>query len=382
MEHKEYIILGAGIGGLSTAIALAKIGVEATVLEAAPEFHPTGAGITLAANAMEIMDRLGLAEVLKNKGRCLESATVADGHGRLISRIRIKDLGLKHPLLGIHRGDLHEVLIDALEPEQLRWGYKLKTSEVLDDRVVLHFESGEALSCNYLIAADGIGSLVRKNLNPTAVPQYAGYTCWRGVCRMQANDEAEAVEIWGNKGRFGYVPVDDNRMYWFATANAPGKDPEMGSLGVDGLVRRFADYPEIVIRLIRNTAADQVLWNDILDLQPNLQSAYGRVLLLGDAAHATTPNMGQGACMAIEDAWYLAAFMERESNPEKAFETFSEFRRPRTALIIQRSRKLGALAQRERGLIAGLRNALFRGIPEHMALKTMRKTLALPPMPA
>ncbi|MHB1278794.1 MAG: FAD-dependent monooxygenase, partial [Bacteroidia bacterium] len=172
--------------------------------------------------------------------------------------------------------------------------------------------------------------------------------------------------------------IAPNKVYWFATANAKEKDPKMAEMRSKELLRRFEAYPNEVGVLLRSTPDNEVLWNDIVDLNPIPRYSFGNVLLTGDAAHATTPNMGQGACQAIEDAWFLSQCLLKEKSTESAFAAFEKLRLKRTHDIVNKSRTLGKVAQWENKIARSFRDFLFSRISEKRSLAQMEKVIRLP----
>lgn len=228
---------------------------------------------------------------------------------------------------------------------------------------------------DFLIVADGIHSVIRTQLLPEADPRYAGYTCWRAVIENKDLDIIQSSETWGRKGRFGIAPLANGLLYWFACINAPAKDPRMKEFTVTDLKKVFKDYHHPIPQILDNTSDSQLLWNDILDLPPIQRYAFDRILLLGDAGHATTPNMGQGACQAIEDAVILAEEMEKAINAQAAFQAFEKRRLKRTHYITNTSWQVGKVAQLENPFLCTIRNFAFRNLPKKFNDKQLERVL-------
>jgi 2-polyprenyl-6-methoxyphenol hydroxylase-like FAD-dependent oxidoreductase len=367
------IILGGGIAGLSAAIALKQIGISAWVVEAAPEFKPVGAGIVLAANAMRAYDRLGLTNSLYHAGHEVRSMTILDDKGRVINKAETGELNNAFLNVAIHRGDLHRILASQLDPKHLLLGKRARGVTRGTDRVTVTFEDGESITADYLVAAEGIHSVVRKNVLPDSRLRYSGYTCWRGITVAPVEGINEAYETWGGNGRFGYVPVGDNRVYWYACVNAAADDPVLKRYTVNDLLSLFGNYHQPIPAILRNTDPGSLIWNDLYDLKPIHQYAFGNIVLVGDAAHATTPNMGQGACMAIEDAVILASCIRRSSAIPDAFREFERLRIPRTHYIVDQSWKIGKVAQWQNRVLRGVRDRLMRAIPQKYYQKQVQE---------
>lgn len=374
---KNYTILGGGIAGLTAAIALLRLGIRAQVFEAAPEIRPAGAGLVLAANAIKGYVKLGIAEKIIARGRLLPTLTVLDDAGRRIAHADTEAIAQRYGLhnFAIHRAELHEALLAELEPEQLHVNKTALYTEQAGNKTVVHFKDGSTHETDYLIVADGIHSPIRRQLVPGSAPRYAGYTCWRAVIDNPGLDLKGATETWGREGRFGIVPLAGNKIYWFACVNAPQNDPAMRAMDAAGLTRIFQKFHEPIPTILKNTPDASLLWNDIIDLKPIPRFAFGNIVLIGDAAHATTPNMGQGACQAIEDAVILADELATHSNPAAAFTAFERRRLKRTHYIVNNSWTLGKIAQWSNPLLVTLRNGLFRMVPESANERQLKTVL-------
>ncbi|WP_019947906.1 FAD-dependent monooxygenase [Hymenobacter aerophilus] len=374
----DFIIIGAGIGGLATAHALLKLGHAVRVYEAAAELRAVGAGVVLGANAMRALHELDLHDAVAVLGASVCQLQLLDQQGRLLQTADTTDftrrLGFEN--IGIHRADLQRALLAGLPPGTVQLGKAFERYEETPTGVRAHFADGSQAHAAALIGADGLNSRVRRQLLPAAAPRYAGYTCWRAVVEAGALGlpAGESAETWGAAGRrFGYVPVGGGRVYWFACLNSPApRSPKYQAYRVADLQREFAGFHAPVPELLALTHNDGLLWNDILDLPPLPHFARGPVLLLGDAAHATTPNMGQGAGMAIEDAAVLARCLRASpTNVWAAFNSFEQRRRARTARIVRTSWQLGRVGQLESPLLTGIRNTVMRLLPAAVSRSQM-----------
>lgn len=363
-------IAGAGIAGLTTAVALKKKNIDTVLFEASPEIKAVGAGLALAANAMKAFDVIGLKDELVQRGHRLKALTICDHHGSVITKT---EPGNSEENFTIHRADLHSFLMEQLPADTIFTGKKLNYVEQNPEKAELFFDDGSAYQADYVIAADGIHSVVRQQLLPGSSPRYVGYTCWRAVINETELKLPNAREIWGPGGRFGIVPLKDNRTYWFACINSPQDNPEVKNYTVQDLLKQFEGYPEDVQTILKNTRDEDLLRNDILDLKPINRFAFGRTVLIGDAAHATTPNMGQGACMAVEDAVWLAEAMSRNRDFQQVFREFEKSRMKRVHWITKTSWKIGKAAQVSNPLLSTLRNSLFRAIPQSISDRQLKR---------
>jgi 2-polyprenyl-6-methoxyphenol hydroxylase-like FAD-dependent oxidoreductase len=364
-------IIGAGIGGLTSAIALKKIGIETTLFESAPELKPVGAGLGLSSNAMAAFEWLNLSEEIKSHGRFLQFFSIYDQNGKIISRFNYEKGQSKFQNFTIHRGLLHKQLLSKLDVSQIHLNKRVVDVVQTEKSVIVSFQDGSTHQADLLLAADGVNSIIRNKILPETNLRYAGYTCWRAVVDNTEMNLDETSESWGAAGRFGIVPLSNKKLYWFACVNAKQNDPKMKAVGIEDLMQRFKNYHHPIPTVCAKSKDNQLIWNDIYDIEPLDRFAFERILLLGDAAHATTPNMGQGACQAIEDAVVLAQCFSKNSDYKNVFSEFEGRRIGRTKWITETSRRIGSLAQLESSLPIMIRNFALRLIPPRVTEKQM-----------
>lgn len=373
---KQFAIIGGGIGGLTLGIALHRKGMKVKIYEGAPAFKPLGAGLSLATNAMKALTDIGIDQEVMQAGKIIKQMFVKDQRGKIISSTDAEVLTKRFGVVNnfaIHRADLHRVLVDLLPKEVIETGKQLVDFQADSNGIIISFADGSRAQADYLIACDGIHSPVRRKLIPGSEPRYAGYTCWRTIVNdlPEGFDENETVETWGRGRRFGTVPLSNGRAYWFATLNARQHDAAMQACGSKELGAVFEDFHFPVPQLVARTKNEQIIWSDIIDLKPITRFAFGPVVLMGDAAHATTPNLGQGACMAIEDAATLANALVKYQ-PEDAFIKFEQHRIRRTTGIVEQSWNFGRLAQWENPFAISIRNSLLRMVPQSVIDKQVK----------
>lgn len=380
MPQRAATVVGGGIGGLAAAIALHRRGWRVEVLERAPEFTEIGAGISLWPNALRALDALGLADTVRAIGAVEATGGVRDRRGRWLARTDNAELVRRfgHPLLVVHRADLLKALTEALPPECLRSGSEVTAVRDDGDGLVVRHGRGESRS-DLVIGADGLRSAVRRAHWPDAPgPRYAGYTAWRMVTEPLAEPPAEGAAAWGRGERFGYTALPGGRMYCFATASLP-PGTAFGSTEHAELLRRFGSWPDPVPYLLAAVPTNTVLRHDLYALPPLTSFVRGRVALLGDAAHAMTPNLGQGACQALEDAVTLAACLDGTPEVTAALRSYDRLRRPRTQAVARRSARLGAIGQLSWPPAVLLRDVAARLTPARATLRSMTPVLGWSP---
>ncbi len=375
---RRVAIVGGGIGGLCAAASLGRAGFEINVYEQAEELREVGAGITVWANAVGVLRKLGLAEELIRRGSKIRHAVIRTAAGRKLSESRPEDLErlTGEPTVAIHRAELHELLLSSLPKGTVRLGAKCSQIEQEADAVTVRFSDGTTATADLLVGADGINSAVRRQLFPDAKLRYAGYVSWRGIVTAAREiAEGETSESLGCGSRFGIVPIGQGRVYWYATANTPAGLAQTPEERKKFLLRRFAGWHRPVAQLIEATPDEAVLLNDIYDIKPMRSWHSGSVVLLGDAAHPTTPNMGQGACMAMESALMLARCLASATDLETALSLYERERMPRTAWVTKQSRVAGRVGQVEGRLACAARDLLLACMPAALMRKTLERAV-------
>lgn len=342
---------------MSAAIALRRAGNEVVVLERARHIDPVGAGITLFANAMGALDRLGVREAVAARGAAARRSAILTWDGRELTGV---PSDLLAGTIALHRADLQAEL--AAAGGELRLGVEVTAVEQHDDGVVAVAADGSEARGELLVGADGLGSVVRRAIADVPV-RYAGYTAWRGVSSVPV-EAGRLTESWGQGERFGLVDIGSGRTYWFATKNAPEGAPDEPLGRKAEIVRRFSGWHEPIAEVAEATDDGAILRNDVYYLEPLPRWRAGRLVLVGDAAHATTPGVGQGAAQAIEDAVVLADRLAHSDELGSALAAYEALRRPRAELALKLSRRADRAAQLASPLGWRVRNALVRRLPE------------------
>lgn len=376
MSTKQHVlIVGAGIGGLTVAIALHQAGFTVEVFERAPEFKEVGAGLLLWANAVRALDRINLADQVRHISLSEASGAIRSWRGWELIDMSPRKL---EQLLGevnvvIHRADLMQVLLNAMPPDTIHLNAMVQHIRQNEQGVELELADGRVFRGDVLIGADGIRSVVRNRVVSTQELRYAGYVAWRGVTPFPHN-RLRLGETMGRGARFGMAPLPDERVYWYATENRPagaGTPPEGYKAH---LLKLFKGWHEPIEEIIEATDESVILLHDLYDLPTLPRWSVGRVTLLGDAAHAMTPNLGQGACQAIEDAIVLARCLSGSHSIEAAFQQYEHERKDRTASITKQSRLLGEMGQWSNPLACELRDRLFRYVLSFVQASQIKHT--------
>ncbi|MDQ2770969.1 MAG: FAD-dependent monooxygenase [Bacteroidota bacterium] len=373
MQHSG-LIIGGGIAGLTAAIALRQRGIKAVVCEAAPQILPLGAGIWMAPNAMQIFARLGLADRIDAAGVPLRGIEVVDALMRPIMRTdqaRVR-VWFGHGTTAIRRAALQQILLDEVGLENVELGKVCIgiTEEAQNIRV--DFADGSTRRADFLVGADGIHSRIREGLFPGVRPAGSGHLVWRGMSEvpLTAHFRQAIREAWAEGLRFGFSEVADGVVDWFAAVP--------GSFGSEreGLLARlqtaFAGFAYPVPALLAAATEANIIRNEVLDLQPLPHWHRGRTVLIGDAAHASTPYMGQGGCQAVEDAYALALCLARHpANPTASFAALEQLRHAKARRIVLTARLMGR-AGYLRGAAGAVRNFIIRATPRWVTEQQFR----------
>lgn len=363
-------IIGAGIGGLATALALKGNDRQITVYEKATQIKPVGAGIVMAGNAMQVFDILGIRKIVENSGHIVSEIYITDNQLKTISKTNLTNLGLKYGVknIAIHRADLQKILTEAVGYENIKLSKRLLKIEDNNDYKLI-FEDGNSELCDVLIGADGIHSVVRNQLFGGGKIRNANQKCWRGLCDFKLSEEYKhkAFELWGKGKRFGFVQVSNQKVYWYAVINSHLQQEN------PNILQLFSDFHYDVLTLIEATPKEAIILNDIIDLQPINKWHKNKVCLIGDAAHATTPNMGQGACQAVEDAFVLGKLFKESNNIEQIFAKYEQLRMKKAHYITNMSQKIGKIAHFENNLAMWCRNQLLKTVPDSFNEKQLDK---------
>lgn len=368
------VVIGGGIGGLAAALALRRAGWEVAVYEQAPALREVGAGLRVSPNGMHVLERLGLAERVLEQCVVVRREELCNWRGRVLAGTDTVPLyeRLGAPGVLVLHGVLYGLLREALGESHLHLGARLVGYDDMGPQVEVAFVDGRRAVGELLVGADGLRSVVREYLHPADSLDYVGYACWRGLSPPLNPPELPPGllrETQGRGARFGAGHVTrEGRVSWWATVNVPyGWQPPRGDKAF--LLEIFGAVHAPVRELLESTAEQEMLRGDILDRMPLSRWGEGRVTLLGDAAHPMTPDLGQGANAALEDAAALAQALAQAADVEQGLRQYEDQRVQRTAWLQRNSRRFGAVAQWEDPPAVWLREQLLQRVPERWMVR-------------
>ncbi|MEU6410040.1 FAD-dependent oxidoreductase [Microbispora sp. NPDC046933] len=352
------VVVGAGIGGLTAALALARKGWSVTVLEQAASIEPVGAGLAVAPNALRALDVIGAGDDVRKLSAIQGQSGIRVPDGRWLSRTTAEDATARYgdPIVLLTRSALVGILAGRLPRGALRVNTRVASVDPATGRVTV--PGAETIQADLVVAADGIRSRIRSALFPGhPAPVYAGVTSWRAIVPLPG--VTGASETWGHGLVFGVMPLAGGQVYCYATAAVPAGLRAADER--DELLRLFGRWHDPIPALLDAADPAAVLRHDIhcLDAPPPAFHT-GRVALLGDAAHPMTPNLGQGACQAMEDAVVLADRVSPQGDLAAGLAAYSRERLARTTPIVRRSRAIGRLTRWRDPLAVALRDGAMR----------------------
>jgi len=337
---KNVAIIGAGLGGLATAIALRKQGIDVRVYEKAKQFLPAGAGLGLFPNGLKFLEAIDpdLVKAVYNSGCPLSKVIVKNIDGATIKSNPTDKIKEKygHTIVTVWWSRLQQILASFLPDNIINLNYRCVGFKQNNEEVEIYFENGKTAKADLLIGADGINSAVRKHLIGDVEPRYLNTMSWRAVIKSKNEliNPHEIVRIVSDRQFIFLINVGDNYLCWTTRKFAPecnlsANNNEMKSR----ILKDLENWAEPIRKLIEITEAEKIFEAPLFDRLPLTSWSKNRVTLLGDAAHPMSPSGGQGANSAFEDAWVLAQCLSRASNLENALNMYEKERIDRTTKI-------------------------------------------------
>jgi 2-polyprenyl-6-methoxyphenol hydroxylase-like FAD-dependent oxidoreductase len=362
---KRAAIVGGGIGGLTTAIALRKIGFDVQIYERSAELKEVGSGMSLWPNAVRSLEQIdsGVLKKLRTNGRSLRRLFIREASGSLIKTVRL--FGTDSGGIAVHRAELRSCLAEAVPNSSIYFNHTFSRLEKRTASVVLHFDNGTSTEVDLVVGCDGIHSAVRKSLNLECKLTNRPYCVWRGMVQINpANDvrhlgldrDGDFSESYGHGRRFGILRLGPGRIHWYAIANNSLIPADLSDSA--SLLQLFSAWHAPIPELIGS--AESIIRTRVQDRLSFLPWTKGQIATLGDAAHPISPNFGQGACLAIEDAVVLAACLRSTPEISNALRRYEKSRHHRCLEVLLASGEVGRLAQIQNRTLVHLRKHLVK----------------------
>ncbi len=391
---------------MALAVALMRQDIEAEVYEQADALHEVGAGLVLWPNAIKALDALGLVAAVRAVSVPFGDSEIRTWRGDLLTHLSVPRTMEPTGAL-IYRTQLLALLCNAFTAGAPHLGAHCESVTQDASGVTARFANGTKARGDVLIGCDGIHSTVRAQLFGDVPMRYAGYAVWRGTSHVPSDPHGESIkddappgtEMWGRGLRFGYRTTTPGSVYWYATANVPEHQPDDPAGRQKYLLKRFTGWHTPVETILRGSDDAHILHSDIYNVKPLPHWSVGRVTLLGDAAQALTPNLGQGACQAIEDAVILADLLGQAQSPDCSFawmqdpheienggvpgsavsasliqtalQSYEAKRLSRVTAIARQARRLGEVGQWENGLLRAVRDRAVTLLPHAIQRRQM-----------
>jgi len=358
---RRAIVIGAGPGGLCTALALRQAGYTPVVCEAMPEMREVGSGLTLWPNALTALELLGVGTI-RDGVAPLRGIAMKRHTGAPIFFVPCE--GAIGWAAALHRAELQAKLVAAVGGSALLLAARCVKVTQDASSVTACFAGGATLSGELLIGADGLHSRVRSAVAGDDALRWSGYRVWRGVAALELNDGIGVTSL-GRGAQFGIFPMSGGRTYWFAAVSEPEAEPP-GRVAREFLLERFADWHAPAADLIGATDGASIVASAIHDRRPIARWVSGRIALLGDAAHPSEPTLGQGACQAIEDAATLGACLAAEPSVPAALLRYQAHRIARANSLTHAARRIGRIGQWRNPIACRFRDWLLAITPDSL----------------
>jgi len=369
----KVLIVGGGIAGLTTKYLLESLEYDLFLAEKDEALRADGAGLLLGANVLNIFQKIGLQEELLAKSQILDSLITTDEKGNLLDKIDFKTLYEKTalPSVGIHREDLHRILFENSSQENMLYSSEFMHLREDDNQVT--FTNGSTQKYNHIIAADGVSSALRKQLFGEEPLRDTKQACWRFVMDSPQNyDRTTAYEMWGDQKRVGIFPIGKDKLYCYLVSSQSGDENKREVDEVLALFDSFEGNWSIVKEHIELKSL-KLLFNPLADTQSITLQKDG-IVFIGDSGHSTTPNLGQGAAMAIESAYSFYELL-KEHDYQDAVVEYEKRRIKKVTTIKERSIVIGKLAHMRSRFLQKVRNTIMKIIPSALTQKEFEKLI-------
>jgi 2-polyprenyl-6-methoxyphenol hydroxylase-like FAD-dependent oxidoreductase len=371
-NRPSVLIVGAGIGGLTAAVALRAKGIPVEICEAAPAPRTSGTALGIANNATPVLRALGI-DIGRGDGptgQATERLEMRTAAGKLLRAMPVQSITSEtgNPIVCIGRDELMAMLRDACGDTPIHYGTEAVSLDAGSVRPAIRCADGRALSADVVVGADGIGSVVRAAMAGQSPPVDGGYVCWLATVSFSHPRLVRGYtgQYWGKGQRFGLSDIGGGTAYWWGTKNmAPSQDRRAKAAKSD-IVAAYRGWAPEVVDVIGATPEAAIVSTRSHDRRFLSEWGRGAVTLLGDAAHPMLDSLGQGASTAIEDGFVLAAALDKGSNPIAALRVYEDLRRKRTRMLVRYARRLSRIEQSESRVVQAVRDRVVALTPNRM----------------
>ncbi|MDO5978566.1 FAD-dependent monooxygenase [Flavivirga spongiicola] len=363
-------IIGGGIGGLTMALTLKKNNHDFKLFEKSSEFKEVGAGIGIASNALKIFDKLNVGEKIREKGHLLKKTVLATEKLKTL-----KTVPFPEEVYCIHRASIIDTLANELDKDSYKLNKEVESVEN-EESIKIKFKDNTFSEFDTLIASDGINSTIRKSVFPEIGIRPAHQVIWRGITKFDINADLKHTyyELFEGSLRFLFLPLNDNEMFWLAVQEKKNFSKGSTTSIKHYLLDTYSDFHPIVLDLLNKTSESDILQNELADIEPKYKGWFkNNPVFIGDSIHATTPNLGQGACQAIEDAYTLGLCLK--SNTSNTFSEYQNIRSKKVEYIVKQSWKIGKMSLTKNRLQKTLLHLLLKYFPKRQYQKRFSRVI-------
>ncbi|PKF79117.1 aromatic ring hydroxylase [Vibrio sp. vnigr-6D03] len=375
----KVIVIGGGIGGLSTAVTLEKVGCEVELYEQATELRTAGSGLSVMSNAAVALSTLGIDLKLGKFGAPIRHFEIRSPNDKLIRNLPLPEISDENGAdsVCISRKALQQALLAQVDSTKIRTNSKVVAVAENDSGVTVKFSNGSSASGDILIGADGIHSYVREVLQGPQSVRPADYICWLAITRFKHPQITPGYvgHYWGAGKRIGLIDVGGGEVYWWGTANMRNRDAKKWKGNATDILAFYEGWPSIVSEIISSTSDDKIISVPAQDKDFSAAWGKGRITLLGDAAHPMLTSLGQGAGMAIEDAAVLAHTLRDCKDPVAALRQYEEIRIPRAQMLVNASKALSETEQDDRYFHRLKRDFSLKWLPQSKLKQNLKSSL-------
>lgn len=370
----KVLIVGGGVSGLTLGYQLVQAGIPFQIFEAGAELEPMGGGLKLWPNALVAVS--GILDSLVAKGTIVKTGTVFSDRGALLSRVNLGSIAQEvgFPILSIKRLDILQSLSEKIPADRISFSHKVVEFNELEDGVEVSFAGGKKEQGSVLVFADGVQSAFYPHFFPDESIHYTGRISYRGLVEnptgMGTIPLDENQEFFGAGKRFGFARMGKDTVGWYAPVNAPIDffPADLKSYLLDV----FRGWPEPVLQSIGQTNEKEIIRSPIRYRNFKKMPGGKRVTFMGDAAHAITPDLAQGACMGMEDGAVLAAILQKKGVNQESLRLYEQARIPRVTHVADKSRKIGKFSNQSHPILTEMRNFLWKRVPSRMAVQQIK----------